>query len=68
MQFKDVTMEKFGFLRLDKDKIYKLHVIYEPGEMQFMRNLQYKKEIVNNMFCQHCEDEKIKSRFEILDL
>jgi hypothetical protein len=68
MQFKDVTMEKMGFLKLDEERIYKLHIIHEPGEVQWMRNMHYKQTIVNNTFCQHCENEKINSRFEILDL
>lgn len=57
-----------NFIKLDPDVTYKLHVIHEPGEIQFMRNLHYKNEIIDNIFCQHCEDEKIESRFEILDL
>lgn len=59
---------KMGFLQLDQDKIYKLHIIHEPGEIQWMKNLFYKEAIVNNRFCQYCEDEQINSRFEILDL
>jgi len=68
MQFKDVTMEKLGFMQIDQGKTYKLHVIYEPGEAAWMRNLHYKQAIVDNMFCQYCEDEKINSRFDILYL
>jgi hypothetical protein len=59
---------KLGFMQLNQGKTYKLHVIHEPGEAAWMRNLHYKQAIVDNMFCQHCEDEKIASRFDILDL
>lgn len=61
-------MELNNFMELDPNVIYKFHVIHEPGEMQFIRNLHYKKQIVDNISCQYCEDEKIQSRFEILDL
>lgn len=61
-------MKKMGFLKLDEEKIYKFHIIHEPEEIQWMKNIHYKQAIVDNMFCQHCEDEKINSRFDILDL
>lgn len=61
-------MELNDFMELNPDAIYRLHIIHEPGEMQFLRNLHYKSQLVDNIFCQRCEDEKIESRFEILDL
>ena len=59
---------KLGFMQLGQGNTYKLHVTHEPGEAYWMKNLYYKQVIADNIICPFCEEEKIKSRFEILDL
>lgn len=66
MQFKDVIMPKF--IKLEPNTTVNIRYLHEPGEIEFMRHLDKNKKIVDNIFCQHCEDEKIESRYEILDL
>jgi hypothetical protein len=60
------TKLKLGFIQLDQGKTYKLHVF--PVDQIYMNSLHYRSKMVDNMFCPHCENEKINSRFDILDL
>ena len=37
-------------------------------EQTFINNIRKKREIIDAIYCPQCENEKIESRFEILDL
>ena len=54
------------FKPMDRCKIKILHPI--STEQTFINGLHKKHEMTDTIFCPQCENEKIESRFEILDL
>jgi hypothetical protein len=60
-----------NYLKQDKDATYKMRIFETPFEELRFMDMYHKQHLANNesnKHCIYCENEKIESRFEILDL